>query len=148
MKSTLTAILLAHIPLVVACSGGAPVEATPRSVAGALEVYSVEAGGMVASASVVRSEAEWQSLLTPEQYRVLRDKGTEQAFTAIDQPGHVKTLACNELHAGKQPVLYLNVDAGAGFKCLPLSGGLKVTVSTVKDRLCHPCFFCNRRQAQ
>jgi peptide-methionine (R)-S-oxide reductase len=28
-----------------------------------------------------KSETEWRSALTPEQYRILREKGTERAFT-------------------------------------------------------------------
>ena len=30
---------------------------------------------------VVKTDAEWQTCLTPEQYQILREKGTEMAFT-------------------------------------------------------------------
>lgn len=37
--------------------------------------------GMVAVDKVVRTEAEWRKLLTPEQFEVARQEGTERAFT-------------------------------------------------------------------
>lgn len=47
------------------------------------------------------SEAEWRERLTPEQYRVLREKGTEPAFTGKydrnKQPGDYRCAACGQL---------------------------------------------------
>jgi peptide-methionine (R)-S-oxide reductase len=33
------------------------------------------------SQRITKSDAEWRAELTPEQYRILREKGTEQAFS-------------------------------------------------------------------
>ena len=51
---------------------------------------------------IVKTEEEWRKELTPEQYRVLRQKGTERAFTGqywnVKDDGSYVCAACgNEL---------------------------------------------------
>jgi peptide-methionine (R)-S-oxide reductase len=50
--------------------------------------------------TVQRSDAEWKKILTPEQYSVLREKGTEAPFTgkydALFQPGTYSCAACGQ----------------------------------------------------
>ncbi len=47
---------------------------------------------------VVKSDAEWKKTLTPDQYRVLRKKGTERAFTGAywnqHEPGVYRCAGC------------------------------------------------------
>lgn len=53
--------------------------------------------GPVAVDRVAKSDAEWQAELTPEQYRVARNKGTEAPFcgTLLDNKRHgVYTCLC------------------------------------------------------
>lgn len=49
---------------------------------------------------VEKSDAEWRKLLTPEQYEVMRGKGTERPFTGkywnSDQPGTYLCAACGQ----------------------------------------------------
>jgi peptide-methionine (R)-S-oxide reductase len=63
------AILLAAL---AACSANdaAPAPAHPPAAAAATKI-----------AKITKTDAEWRALLTPEQYRVTREKGTERAFT-------------------------------------------------------------------
>jgi len=50
---------------------------------------------------IAKTDAEWQKQLTPEQYRVLREKGTEQAFTGefwnTKAAGTYRCAACGEV---------------------------------------------------
>ena len=47
-----------------------------------------------------RSDAEWREKLTPEQYRVLRQRGTEAPFTGdlldVKDKGEFRCAACGE----------------------------------------------------
>ncbi|HXT18942.1 MAG TPA: peptide-methionine (R)-S-oxide reductase MsrB [Gemmatimonadaceae bacterium] len=49
---------------------------------------------------IEKSDAEWAKELTPEQYRIAREKGTERAFTGqywdSHTPGVYKCVCCGE----------------------------------------------------
>lgn len=49
--------------------------------AGTIDIYSIDEGRLVPTARVERSEEQWRRELSPEQYRIAREHGTERAFT-------------------------------------------------------------------
>jgi peptide-methionine (R)-S-oxide reductase len=52
------------------------------------------------STKVTKTDAEWKQTLTPEQYRIARQKGTERAFTGeyahTKDEGTYKCVCCGE----------------------------------------------------
>jgi peptide-methionine (R)-S-oxide reductase len=46
-----------------------------------IRLYSAESKGYILSDRVIKTDEEWKEILTPEQFFVLRQKGTERAFT-------------------------------------------------------------------
>jgi peptide-methionine (R)-S-oxide reductase len=85
------------------------------------------------SNKIVKSEAEWRAQLTPEQFHVAREKGTERAFTGQywddHAPGTYVCVCCGqELFASET-----KFDSGTGWPSFsqPVA---KDNVATEEDR--------------
>jgi peptide-methionine (R)-S-oxide reductase len=58
-----------------------PAGAAEGSAPARIKVYSVEKGNDVMTQTVVKTKEEWKKALSPEQFHILREKGTERAFS-------------------------------------------------------------------
>lgn len=56
---------------------GAKLKGIPTKI----EIYNARTGKVEKVESIVRSEAEWKKILTPEQYEITRQRGTERPFS-------------------------------------------------------------------
>jgi peptide-methionine (R)-S-oxide reductase len=81
-----TALLLGLLLLVMAAVVGIAIrgfdfQPATADAASKIKVYSAEKGSYIMSDEVVKTKEEWKKILTPEQFKILREKGTERAFT-------------------------------------------------------------------
>jgi peptide-methionine (R)-S-oxide reductase len=111
LKIFLLAILLVGIYSVLAISESPP----PTMSAGQIKVYSVDQKRFVMTDKVKKSEEEWKKQLSPEEYHVTRQKGTERAFTGKYWNNHEKgvyrCVACgNDLFSSNT-----KFDSGTGW---------------------------------
>jgi peptide-methionine (R)-S-oxide reductase len=72
-----------------------------------IKVYSVEKKGSITVDKVVKTDAEWKKLLTPEEYEITRKKGTERscsgAFWKHKEDGVYRCICCgNDLFQSKK----------------------------------------------
>ena len=77
-------IYVALVATVLACRAAAPAGQKGPKMA-----------GTAAANRVVKTDEEWKAILTPEQYRILRQKGTERPFANEYNDNHAKgTYVC------------------------------------------------------
>ena len=96
---TISAIRIIAISLlpVVGCKAPVPGVAT---LPNAKKVPIVIANAMPSKEKIMHTDDEWKKRLTPEQYNIIREKGTERAFTGKywnnHEDGVYKCAACGE----------------------------------------------------
>ena len=64
-----------------------------------MKIFNSCQGKIIEVNKIQKTDAEWQKLLTPEQYKITTKKGTEQPFTCTfdnnTEPGIYRCVRCN-----------------------------------------------------
>jgi peptide-methionine (R)-S-oxide reductase len=120
------------------------------ALAGAAGLPSFAAAQAAATDKVVKSPAEWKKVLTPEQYHVLREEGTERAFTSpLNNEKRKGTYVCAgcDLPLFKSDTKY---ESGTGWPSFwaPIDGalGTKVDYKILYPRTEYHCRRCEGHQ--
>lgn len=101
MNRTIVSIVLACVALIAVGTAMSEFNLSVKPSAGSLKIriYSAKEGTYVMTDRVVKSEAEWKKLLTSEQFHILREKGTERAFSGsllnIHEKGVFRCAGCD-----------------------------------------------------
>jgi peptide-methionine (R)-S-oxide reductase len=76
-----------------------PFMQSPSGKQGTVRVFNAQTGIVEDLPLIIKSDDEWRTLLSPDQFNVARKKGTEYAFTG-------------KYHASKEPGIYACVCCG------------------------------------
>ena len=102
MRSALLFFFVSALTLNVACSQQQPgALATPKGQTAAPGTYPKPAAatGKPGEFPIQKTNAEWRKVLTPDQYYILREEGTERPFTGKYHDNHaVGTYYCAADH--------------------------------------------------
>lgn len=106
----LTALIIGSMTF--SCSSGKSAGTDNASAPVPIKVYSAEKVDYIMSETVIKTKEEWKKLLTPEQYHILREKGTERAYTGKYADHHEHGIYRCAVGGHKKTPTYKEVSSG------------------------------------